>query len=288
MARLQTNCWRRSGNTDIYVVTGEGDVPSQTNILAEAKPVVWTQYLTAAAVVAVCTVVGYVVHLLGLKESNVVMIFLSGVALVSARCGRGPSIASAIASVLLFDFFFVRPYLTFAVSDAEYVITFAVMLGIGLLISELTSRLQAQLRASQQQEHRTAQLFRMTRQLTELAGSEFLVRTAGRQLTEIFDGEVVIFLREPDDSLSLRYGENTSVSKEPVNAVVAQWVTSNNKTAGSGTDTLPNATGFFAPMIGSQRTVGGAGCASAGNKPTPRSRSTTIAGNVRKPDCTFH
>jgi two-component system sensor histidine kinase KdpD len=249
----------RSGDIDIYVVSGEGEISSATHILAEAKPVAWTQYLTAATVVAVCTVAAWCVHLIGLKESNVVMVFLSGVALVSARCGRGPSIASAIASVLLFDFFFVRPYLTFAVSDAEYVITFAVMLGIGLLISELTSRLQTQLRASQQQEHRTAQLFRMTRQLTELAGSEFLVRTAGRQLTEIFDGEVAIFLRESDDTLSLRYGENTSIAKEPVNAVVAQWVTSNDKTAGCGTDTLPNATALFTPMIGSQHTVGALG-----------------------------
>ncbi len=137
------------------------------------------------------------------------MIFLAGVAFVSARLGRGPSIASAIASVLVFDFFFVPPQLTFAVSDTEYVITFAVMLGIGLLISELTSRLQAQLRASQQQERRTAELFRMTRQLSELSGSDFLVRTAGRQLQEIFDGEVVFYLREPSGSLSLRFGEGT-------------------------------------------------------------------------------
>ena len=83
------------------------------------------------------------------------------------------------------------------------------MLGIGLVISELTSRLQAQLQASQQQERRTAQLFRMTRQLSELSGSEFLLRTAGRQLEEIFDGEVVLYLTRADGgSLSLRFGEN--------------------------------------------------------------------------------
>ena len=113
--------------------------------------------------------------------------------------------------MLVFDFFFVPPRLTFAVGDTEYLITFAVMLGIGLLISELTTRLQAQLRASQQQEHRTSQLFRMTRQLSELSGSDFLVRTAGRQLEEIFDAEVVFYLREPAGELSLRYGERTSI-----------------------------------------------------------------------------
>src|SRR6185436_20732197 len=177
-----------------------------------------------------------------LADSNIVMIFLAGVALVAARMGRGPSIAAAVASVLVFDFFFVPPRLTFAVSDTQYLITFVVMLGIGLLISELTSRLQTQLRASQQQEHRTAQLFRMTRQLSELAGSDFLVRTAGRQLEEIFDGEVVLFLREPSGEMSLRFGERSAIVEQPINAVVAQWVANNGKTAGAGTDTLPNAT----------------------------------------------
>jgi two-component system sensor histidine kinase KdpD len=249
----------RAGDIDIYVVTGEGEAPLPGQILAKAKPVPWTQYLIAAAVAAACGLVGWGVHAAGLSEANVVMVFLIGVAIVSARYGRGPSILSVVASVLVFDFFFVPPYYTFAVADAQYVITFGVMLGIGLLISELTSRLQSQLRASQQQEHRTAQLYRMTRQLTELAGSEFLVRTAGWQLTEIFAGEVVIFLREPNGSLVLRYGENTSVAQQNVNAVVAQWVTTNNKLAGAGTDTLPNATALFAPMIGSQRTVGALG-----------------------------
>jgi two-component system sensor histidine kinase KdpD len=187
------------------------------------------------------------------------MLLLSGVALVAARCGRGPSVAATLASVLVFDFFFVPPRLTFAVSDVQYLITFSVMLGIGLLISELTSRLHAQLHASQQQENRTAQLFRMTRQLTELAGSEFLVRTAGRQLTEVFDGEVVIYLRERGGALALRYGENTTIAGSDINAVVAEWVSANDKAAGAGTDTLPNATALFAPMVGSQRTLGAVG-----------------------------
>ena len=163
--------------------------------------------------------------------------------------------------MLVFDFFFVPPHLTFAVSDTQYLLTFAVMLGIGLLISELTSRLQAQLRASQQQERRTSQLFRMTRQLSELTGSEFLARTAGRQLEEIFDGEVVLYLREPSGQLGLRFGERSGIVQEKVNEVVAQWVANNGKTAGAGTDTLPNATALFVPLAGSQQIVGALGVA---------------------------
>ena len=162
---------------------------------------------------------------------------------------------------MLFDFFFVPPKLTFAVSDTQYIITFVVMLGIGLLISELTSRLQSQLRASQQQERRTAQLFRMTKQLSELSGSDFLIRTAGKQLEEIFDGEVVVYVREGATELSTRFGERSAIVQQPINAVVAQWVATNGKTAGAGTDTLPNATALIVPLSGSQQVFGALGVA---------------------------
>jgi two-component system sensor histidine kinase KdpD len=250
---------QRGGEIDVCIVSGEGETPRLPQVLAPAAPYRWSEYGWAAIVVACCALAAWVADVGGLAEANVVMMFFAGVALVAARLGRGPAIAASVASVLVFDFFFVPPQLTFAVSDSEYVITFAVMLGIGLVISELTSRLKAQLQASQQQERRTAQLYRMTRQLSELSGSEFLLRTAGRQIEEIFDAEVVLYSTEPAGSLALRCGENTTVAQLPVNRIVAQWVTQNGKVAGMGTDTLPNATALFVPLVGSQRTVGALG-----------------------------
>lgn len=251
----------KSGDIDVCVVSGEGEAPTRVRYAGFTPVTRWSEYLKAACVVGICGLLGWGAHALGLADSNIVMIFLAGVAFVSARWGRGPSIASALTSVLVFDFVFVPPRFTFAVSDTEYLITFAVMLGIGLVISELTTRLQAQLRASQQQERRTAELFRMTRQLSELSGSDFLARTAGRQLEEVFDGEVVLYLREPSGSLVLRFGERTVASQQPINEVVAQWVATNGKIAGVGTDTLPNATALFVPLAGSQQIVGAIGVA---------------------------
>ena len=83
----------------------------------------------------------------------------------------------------------------------------------------------------------------MTRQLSELSGTEFLVRTAGRQLEEIFDGEVVLYLREADgDAVAAVRRRHVRSPQEPINRDVAQWVADNGKIAGAGTDTLPNAT----------------------------------------------
>ena len=68
-------------------------------------------------------------------KSNLIMVYLLGVAFVATWYGRWPSALAAVLSVAAFDFFFVPPYLTFAVTDTQYVVTFAVMLLVGLLIS---------------------------------------------------------------------------------------------------------------------------------------------------------
>ena len=72
------------------------------------------------------------------------MIYLLGVMLVAMRLGRGPSVLAAVLSVAAFDFFFVPPRWSFAVSDTQYLVTFAVMLAVGLIISNLAANMRAQ------------------------------------------------------------------------------------------------------------------------------------------------
>jgi two-component system sensor histidine kinase KdpD len=250
----------KSGDIDVYVIRGEAEaLPAAPLTPVVRQQIAWGNYLATLGVVVLCGLLGWLSQALELDKANIVMIFLLGVAYVAARYGRGPAIVCAVAGVLVFDFFFVPPYLSFAVSDAQYILTFVVMLVIGLLISTLTVRIREQLQSSRRQERRTAALYRLTTQLSQVAGSEFLVRTAGMQLTEIFDGQVVLYLGEPKQPLSLRYGENTNIAREPINALVAQWVAGHDQVAGLGTDTLPNATALFVPLIGSQRTVGALG-----------------------------
>ncbi|MCI0455634.1 MAG: sensor histidine kinase KdpD, partial [Gemmataceae bacterium] len=249
----------RSGDIDVYVIRGEPDESRPPRPTERRGTFPWGTYLRTAVVVTLGGLAGWLSHAWQLTEANIVMVFLLGVAYVAARYGRGPAIAASVASVLLFDFFFVPPYLTFTVHDVQYVLTFVVMLIIGLVISTLTARIRDQLGAAQQIEHRTAALFRLTKQLSEVAGPGFLIGIAGQQLREIFDGEVVIYVRSASGSLELRYGQETTVARHETNAVVARWVADHDQAAGAGTDTLPNATAFFVPLVGSQRTVGAVG-----------------------------
>lgn len=251
---------QNSREIDIYVIRGQGEADDNVESPSWHRPgKLWKQFLATAGIVALCGTLGRLSQLLGLAEANIVMLFLLGVVLVATRYGRGPAIVAAVVNVLVFDFFFVPPHFSFTVHDAQHVLTFGVMLGIGLLVSTLTARIREQLAATQKQEHRTAALYRLTQQLSEVSGTEFLIRTASQRLHEMFPGEVVLFAREPNGSLLLRFGEGTSVAGQSIDIQAAHWVATHNQPAGAGTDRLPNATALFVPLIGTRQTIGAVG-----------------------------
>ena len=71
-----------------------------------------------------------------LELANTVMLFLLTVVLVAVRLGKGPAILASFLSVAMFDFFFVPPRLSFAVSNGKYLVTLAVMLAVALIIGQ--------------------------------------------------------------------------------------------------------------------------------------------------------
>lgn len=249
-----------SGEIDVYVIHGKPErLPRHVGEPRATRPIAWKPYASAVAGVLICTLISALFSRWHLSEANLVMVFLTGVAWVAFQQGRGPAILASVLSVLIFDFCFVPPYLTFAVSDGQYVLTFAVMLAIGLIVSTLTSRLKEQAAHARLREHRTSALYELSRQLSSLSGSEFLVIAAGRQIEAIFEVEAAIYLSHSPGPPELRYGQHTSIPTQPINAIVAQWVAEHDQMAGAGTDTLPNATALFFPLIASQQTLGALG-----------------------------
>ena len=73
---------------------------------------------------------------------------------------RGQSL-SLIHIFASFDFFFVPPRFSFAVSDVQYLVTFAVMLAVGLLFGQLTANLRFAVGVSHGRERRAHSLFEL-------------------------------------------------------------------------------------------------------------------------------
>lgn len=248
----------RSGEIDVYVIHGQEDHKESATMKRKRLPSDRLPFVKSAAFVTATVCLVYALRYLKFAdaEANTVMLFLASVAWTAFRYGRGPAILASILAVLAFDFFFVPPFYDFAIADAQYSVTFAVMLTIGLVISTLTSRLRAQVESTRQRERQTSALYELGKQLSSLCGHVFLASAAGEKIAEMLAGEVAIYLRRSSESLEIVFGRDSTIARHPVNDSVAHWVAEHDQIAGAGTNTLPSATALFLPLVGSQQTHG--------------------------------
>ena len=131
---------RQSGEMDIYVITGEAGEgqPLMRRTLRSTNDA--SGYAYALAGVLMATAVAWLMFPY-FAAANLIMMYLIAVIVIAIRFGRGPSAMASIVSVAAFDFFFVPPYLSFAVSDIQYLLTFGVMLVVALGHQHLAVRL---------------------------------------------------------------------------------------------------------------------------------------------------
>ncbi len=99
----------------------------------------WVGYACAAGAAILCTVVGLAMAP-RFDVVNIAMVYLLAVVVISLCFTRGAAALSAVLCVAAFDFMFVPPEGTFTVHDAQYLLTFAIMLAVALIISGLIER----------------------------------------------------------------------------------------------------------------------------------------------------
>src|SRR5512143_399843 len=137
--------------------------------------VAWQGYVLSLCLVATTTLLGapFASHM---AATNMVMLYLVAVVLAAIYLGRGPSIVAAVTGVLALDFFFVPPQFTFAVSDTQYLLTFAGLLIVGVVISTLMTRVQEQAEAAERRESQTTELYELSRDLASAIGLEEILQ----------------------------------------------------------------------------------------------------------------
>ncbi|HEX9636194.1 MAG TPA: DUF4118 domain-containing protein, partial [Acidobacteriota bacterium] len=246
---------RGSGEIDVYVISG-AEEPSPTRVPRPPprRPKL-AAHLWSVAVVVLCALVCRAM-LDYFDRSNLIMVFLLGVAFVATRLGRWPAVTAACLSVATFDFFFVPPYLTFDVHDTQYVVTFAVMLGVALLISNLAARALDQAEAAHQRGRRTQLLYATSRELSELTEPDSIASAGSRHVSDVLRGPANVLLPGPAGRLAPAGPLSAELFQDPRELAVAEWVYRNGRRAGLGTDTLPGAAALYVPLPGSEEPVG--------------------------------
>lgn len=237
--------------------------------------------LKSAGILVLVTLIGLLFYNFGFTEANIITLYILGVMLISVYTRSSIcSLVASIASVLTFNFLFTVPRFTLQAYDSEYPITFLVMFLASLLTGSLASKLKSHAKRSAQVAWRTKLLFETSQNLQRAHTQEEIVSVTAKQLLKIFQRDIVVYsldekgLLEPEiflvDEAASPQRYTTDKERE-----VAQWVLSNNKRAGAGTETLPDARCTYLSIRTGERVYGVVGIA-ASDKPLDSFESSIL------------
>jgi len=248
---------RRSGEIDVYVITGEPGGPGEAPALVQPKRLRRPDYEIGVFYFLLATGLSFLMFPY-FELSNLIMVYLVGVMVTAIHCGRGPAILNSLLSVLAFDFFFVPPRFTFEVAETHYILTFGVMFLVALVISHLAALIRRQAEAARLQERQTAAMHALSRQLASTRGVEKILSVAVQHLSEIFECEAVALLPDEKGHLHAAAGELAAVLRRDIRKElgVAQWAYTEGQLAGWGTQTFPDSEVLFVPLQAANAVIG--------------------------------
>src|SRR6266852_2394261 len=245
--------WRPPPSIDVRVISGEpgtsaAPLPRQRGM---APP---HHYAIALVLVAAAGLVAKGLQLL-LALPDPAMVFLTGVLLAAVVCGLGPSIAAAVASCLVYDFFFVDPLYTFTITKPQDVLSLLVFLAVAVLTSNLMARVRDQAEAARRREARTDALYAFSRLTAGAVGLDDLLPVVARHVAEQFQSDVGLFV-PVGGRLTMRTVHPPGTELGEAERAAAIWVWEHDQAAGRGTDTLPGGEWFHTPLHTARGAVG--------------------------------
>jgi two-component system, OmpR family, sensor histidine kinase KdpD len=181
---------------------------------------------------------------------NIVLLYLFPVLLSAVRFGRGPSFFAAGIGVLAFDFFFVPPYYSVAVSDLRYLFSFIVFLAVAALTASLASKLRNQVHHSQQNEANTAALYALSRKITAVSELDVLLNQIVQHVSDTLGAESAVMMPNEmgEQQLSAYSKEGSVWARDESHLSIAAWVNKENAIAGRGTEVLRESSDLHVPM----------------------------------------
>ncbi len=213
----------------------------------------WGPYLRSALACAAAAAVAAPLRDV-FELSNIVMVFLLAVVFVAVREGRGPAVLAAFLAVGAFDFLYVPPRFSFSVSDVQYLVTFAVMLVVGLVIGQMTAVLKWQARVATSREERVTALYQMSRDLSGALLVDQVAEIAARFVASEFHARSALMVADLEDRVQAAAPGPGQPGR--LDAGIAQWAFDHAEPAGQGTNTLPASPVLYLPLKAPMRLRG--------------------------------
>jgi two-component system, OmpR family, sensor histidine kinase KdpD len=187
---------------------------------------------------------------------TVALLYLLLVVALGLKLSRGPVLAVAASSAILWNFIFVPPSFTFYIHKFHDGIMFIAFFVVAVAMGHLTNQLRRSESAERQRERRTAALYTLAQQAAFATDLDTGLRAAVNLIESIFAAKVALLLRQKDHTLANIPHAASSFMLSEKEKSGAAWAFSRRMPAGKFTDTLPDSEALHVPLQGRTAVMG--------------------------------
>ena len=220
-------------------------------ILPSAKDLLITVLILASV-----TGIGWLFQRAGFTESNIITVYILGVLLISLFTeGYAGSVLCSVLSVVLFNFFFTEPRLTFHAYDPGYPVTFVIMLAASIITGTLAAKLKEHAQFSARSAFRAKVLLNTSQLLQKAKDNHEIINITASQLVKLLDRDVIAY-----PAMEGRLAKGCLYCASPGSAVkegafftdteraAAEWAFQKNQSAGAYTGIQEQASCLYLPI----------------------------------------
>ena len=178
---------------------------------------------------------------------DIVLLFVVPIVLTSLISGLWGGVLTSIFVVLCFNFFFIPPFYTLTVNDLRFLLTFGVLLFVGIVTSFLADIVKRQGEKAKQRENFIQTLYEFSRKLLATHDFKMLLHSIVKHVSDLFQTETVLLLPS-QGRLIVSMKSNSDSLFDDHEFGIAQWAYEHKKRAGLNTKTLASSQWQYWPL----------------------------------------
>lgn len=247
---------RHAGNISVHVISRQEPAAPAARSVAAARSFSFDirSYLMSLIYVGLAAGFGTLLTR-ALDVRNIALAFLMAVLASAATAGLGPALFASVVGAFVFNFLFLDPLHTFAISDPESVVALAFFFGAAVITSNLAARVHRQAAAARHRARTTEDLYIFSKKLAVAGTLDDVLWATAHQMATMLKARVVVLLPE-GRTVTVRAGYPPDDTLAEADIAAANWAWEHNRPAGRGADTLPGARRLYLPIRTGRQAIG--------------------------------
>ncbi len=248
---------RESGDFDVHVIRQRSPhkilkLPRRSTFPFHAK---FAHYWNVSLLISVVAAVnGALLPLIGYRAVG--FIFLMAVLTISLFFSMGPILFAAALSVLIWDYFFIPPQMTFYIREKEDLIMCAMYFVAAITSGVLTSRIRQREKLLREREARSILLYETVSDIVKAGNRAEFIQSITDRVGRLLDGECAVLIQTKTGGFDQESAKTFPLALDEKEMAVANWSLRSNKAAGWSTDTLSEANALYIPLSGREAPIG--------------------------------